>query len=103
MDDQTRAVVSVAEKKDDEAEEDGALRKQLAGLEAQREQLASLLGDDPQGPLLQLQVCMYVCMCVACYIPCSLLMLVSSWIGTQVYEPGSYRLPGIPVFAIQLV
>lgn len=36
--------------------EDGALRVQLATLEAQWEQLASLLGDDPKGPLLQLQV-----------------------------------------------
>lgn len=44
------------------AEDDAALRNQLAGLEAQREQLASLLGDDPQSPLLQLQVCVHACM-----------------------------------------
>lgn len=36
-----------------------ALRSQLAALEAQREQLAALLGDDPQGPMLQLQASWY--------------------------------------------
>lgn len=33
-----------------------ALKNQLVTLEEQREQLASLLSDDPQEPLLQLQV-----------------------------------------------
>lgn len=37
------------------AVENEALRSQLEALEAQREQLAALLGDDPQGPMLQLQ------------------------------------------------
>lgn len=44
--------------------DEDALRSQLAALEAQREQLTSLLGDDPQGPLLQLQVRTH-CFCAA--------------------------------------
>lgn len=63
-------------------EEDAALRKQLVGLEAQRKQLASLLGDDPQGPLSQLQVCVYACvLCAVFRARCSswFLQLVSGF------------------------
>lgn len=42
-----------------------ALRSQLAALEAQREQLAALLGDDPQGPMLQLQASLYYLYCLS--------------------------------------
>lgn len=52
------AAAALLQKKHEE--EHVALKDQLAGLEAQREQLASLLGGNPQGPLLQLQVCVVV-------------------------------------------
>lgn len=38
------------------AHEDDALKQQLQSLEAQRDQLVALLGDDTQGHLGQLQV-----------------------------------------------
>lgn len=37
--------------------DEGALKGQLAHLEDQARQLSSLVGDDPQSPLLPLQVC----------------------------------------------
>ena len=43
---------------------DDALRNQLMTLEAQREQLASLIGDDPKGPMQQLQV---LCLLIAVF------------------------------------
>lgn len=39
------------------AEQEGALRSQLEGLEAQREKLEELVGEDGQSPLIPLQVC----------------------------------------------
>lgn len=45
-----------------------SLRRQLAALEDQREQLAALLGEDPQGPMLQLQVSWYYSVCLVHYV-----------------------------------